>query len=58
MLSSKEPSSEVPFYPCEMEDEGKFETIFVPVYRNKWGKLMIAKNYGLKAFPLRVRKRS
>lgn len=38
-------------------DQDKFETIFVRSYRHKSGKLMIAANYGLKAFAFRVRKK-
>lgn len=56
-MSSAHASDKAPFYPSELEDGGEYETIFVPAYRNKWGKLMIAAHYGLKAFPLRVRKR-
>lgn len=58
MASPKETSAKAPFYPSELEDGGEFETIFVPIIRHKSGKLLIAKNYGFKAFPLRVRKRS
>lgn len=56
-MSCSYSSSEESFYPSEMEDEGEFETIFASAYRHKNGKLMIAKRYGLKAFPLRVRKK-
>lgn len=45
-------------FPSETEKQDEFETIFVRSYRNKWGKLMVAAHYGLKAFALRVRKRS
>mgnify|MGYP003278301812 CR=1 len=34
-----------------------YDVIFVRVYRHKSGKLMVAANYGLKAFALRVRKK-
>ncbi|WP_302983578.1 hypothetical protein [Bilophila wadsworthia] len=34
-----------------------YDVIFVKAYRHKNGKLMVAANYGLKAFALRVRKK-
>lgn len=47
-----------PYFPSEPENQGEFETIFVRSYRHKNGKLMVASQYGLKAFALRVRRRS
>lgn len=37
--------------------QDRFETIFVSSYRHKNGKRMVAADYGLKAFALRVRKK-
>lgn len=44
--------------PPDSAARDEFDTIFVAAYRHRSGKLMIAANYGLKAFALRVRKKS
>lgn len=58
-MSSQSDSLECgPYFQPEPENMEEFETIFVRSYRHKNGKLMVASQYGLKAFVLRVRKRS
>lgn len=38
--------------------ETEYELVFVPYFRHwKTGKLIVAKDYGLRAFPLRIKKR-
>lgn len=57
-MSSSTSTAKAHCFPSETEKQDEFETIFVRSYRNKWGKLMVAAQFGLKAFALRVRKRS
>lgn len=58
MSAPKDPLAGAPCYPTESENQGGYETIFVRSYRHRNGKLMVAAQYGLKAFALRVRKKS
>lgn len=57
-MAASSRSAEAHCFPSETEKQDEFETIFVRSYRNKWGRLMVAAQYGLKAFALRVRNKS